>query len=382
MQPKRIIFWQNVPSIHQSAFVRTLAGMPGMEVWFAHEEDLPPERRAMGWTDPDFGTARLVDARDPAVWNQLTGMDDEGSLHAFGSYFLLPRAYAAFCRLKESPCQRVWTTEAFDFHGLRGWVRMWRARRRIRKEAAEGFDRVYAMGSLGVDFFRRAGVPEAKLREFGYLVEPPAEVFREPEQDAGHHRFLFVGQLIERKGVDLLLQALAGMRPGIWQLDLVGDGPQRERFVDLARRLGISDACRFHGNLSNAGSLAHMRRADTLVLPSRWDGWGAVVNEALHVGTPVIASNACGAASLLSNPGCGKVFPRCDVAELRTVLKQACETGVSPSCRRDLAQWAEAQLSAGTLTRYFLAALAGESSTGQVAPWRVLELSDSEGVLS
>ena len=57
--------------------------------------------------------------------------------------------------------------------------------------------------------------------------------------------------------------------------------------------------------------------ADLLALPSRWDGWGLVVNEALAVGVPVIASNACGASDLIRQDVNGYVFTSEDAASLR-----------------------------------------------------------------
>lgn len=51
-----------------------------------------------------------------------------------------------------------------------------------------------------------------------------------------------------------------------------------------------------------------MHRFDVLVLPSRYDGWGAVINEALQRGLYVICSNRCGAKALVVNDKIGKVF--------------------------------------------------------------------------
>ena len=67
--------------------------------------------------------------------------------------------------------------------------------------------------------------------------------------------------------------------------------------------------------------------SDCLILPSRWDGWGAVVNEALMMGVPVICSDTCGASDLLGNPERGEVFKADSVAELADVLKRCMRRG-------------------------------------------------------
>jgi glycosyltransferase involved in cell wall biosynthesis len=61
------------------------------------------------------------------------------------------------------------------------------------------------------------------------------------------------------------------------------------------------------------------------VLPSRFDGWGAVVNEALMVGTPVICSNRCGASDVIENGRNGYVFEAGSARALRERLRQYCE---------------------------------------------------------
>ena len=63
-----------------------------------------------------------------------------------------------------------------------------------------------------------------------------------------------------------------------------------------------------------------MAAADVLVLPSRFDGWGAVVNEALMVGTPVICSDRCGASDVIENGRNGYVDTR--IERLVDVMRQ------------------------------------------------------------
>ena len=77
-----------------------------------------------------------------------------------------------------------------------------------------------------------------------------------------------------------------------------------------------------------------------LVLPSRHDGWGAVIVEALMVGTPVICSDACGAAGVVSASGLGGVFPSNNVKELSSLLNRMIALGSPTTCDRIfLQQW-------------------------------------------
>jgi glycosyltransferase involved in cell wall biosynthesis len=97
--------------------------------------------------------------------------------------------------------------------------------------------------------------------------------------------------------VDRLLRALAELSGDAWTLDLVGEGSDRESLQQLAATLGISEQLKWHGSVPSAELQAYYQRADCLVLPSRWDGWGMTVNEALRMGCDVLVSQTCGAAS-------------------------------------------------------------------------------------
>jgi len=103
--------------------------------------------------------------------------------------------------------------------------------------------------------------------------------------------FLFVGRLIPEKGVDLLLRALAEVRADIpdFTAIVVGDGPERARLEALSRNLGIQDNVIFTGFLESYGDvIALMKASKVFAFPSRREGFGMVVLEAMASGTPVV----------------------------------------------------------------------------------------------
>jgi glycosyltransferase involved in cell wall biosynthesis len=111
-------------------------------------------------------------------------------------------------------------------------------------------------------------------------------------------RFLFVGQLIERKGLRELLDAFVDLGSG--ELWIAGDGPLRE---EASRVATLTDRIRLLGHLSWEELQAAYAAVDALVLPSRYEVWGLVVNEALERGLPVIVSDQVGAADDLVRHG-------------------------------------------------------------------------------
>lgn len=112
-------------------------------------------------------------------------------------------------------------------------------------------------------------------------------------KDFTHDRtkFLFVGRLTRLKGLDVALRALEGLREYSWTLDVVGDGAQRQELEALSRSLGLTDRVMFCGARSKPEVEEFMAKSSCLVFPSRSEGMGLVVLEALSIGLPVIASD-------------------------------------------------------------------------------------------
>lgn len=109
-------------------------------------------------------------------------------------------------------------------------------------------------------------------------------------------QILFVGSLIDRKGVGNLLQAFASVIkhfPGL-HLILAGEGSQCAEYKALACSLGISEEVVFTGSQTQEQVAEHMRKSKLFVLPSIEEGLGVVLLEALASGTPIVASNVGG----------------------------------------------------------------------------------------
>lgn len=99
-----------------------------------------------------------------------------------------------------------------------------------------------------------------------------------------------VGGLIERKGLDLLLNALALIKNEQWELHLVGEGPEKGKLEEQAAELGISDKVKFKGFMSGEDLTAEYENSGIFVFPTREDCFGLVTLEAMCCGLPVVAS--------------------------------------------------------------------------------------------
>ena len=170
-----------------------------------------------------------------------------------------------------------------------GAVLRWLAQR----PAARWSDGFAAIGSRAVEAYRRMSrgrCPVANI-PYGCDTAPFLAIRRDAHHCKDRLRFLYCGQLIRRKGVDLLLAAFckaAAVFPKI-ELVLVGEGPIG---TELQSQIPppIRPRVRFAGFQPVAELPRFFAAADVFVLPSRHDGWGVVVNQAVAAGLPLICS--------------------------------------------------------------------------------------------
>jgi glycosyltransferase involved in cell wall biosynthesis len=122
---------------------------------------------------------------------------------------------------------------------------------------------------------------------------------------------LYTGRLsADIKGLDLLISAFSKIKTTEnYKLVLVGDGNDKEELLKQCKRNGVEDKVVFAGFCSGKELYAWYDLATFYVLPSRFEPFGAVVNEALVFGCPVLASKYIGAVDFISDDiGNGKLF--------------------------------------------------------------------------
>jgi glycosyltransferase involved in cell wall biosynthesis len=188
--------------------------------------------------------------------------------------------------------------------GLRniGNVAQSRLHPRVRA-AAKAASAVITNTSAERDAFARLyGVRATVIGEFG------AEAMNLPPRRAMAGRPIKIawsGVHVPRKALPILLRAMAQLPPGVRaEAHILADGPETERWQRLARDLGVSECCIWHGRLPRRHAIEVMSGCDVFALTSLLDGTSCVLNEAIAVGLPVICHRACGFADIVDE-SCG-----------------------------------------------------------------------------
>lgn len=150
-----------------------------------------------------------------------------------------------------------------------------------------------------------------------------------PGAPPGDFTVLFVGRLVERKGVDVLLRAAARLSASVrLRVVVVGDGPERGRLETLAQELGLAACVEFKGRVSTEDLQKCYRSARAFVLPAIVDrrgdteGLGVVLLEAMSYGVPAVASRTGGITDIVEDGTNGLLVEPGDPAALAAALER------------------------------------------------------------
>jgi glycosyltransferase involved in cell wall biosynthesis len=308
----------NMPSFYQDDLFRHLARKVDLRVVYDHR--LTEDRRRLGWTEINGDYTSCVLEPDRKVSHAIDiARSERDRIHiingiwaeaAFtGVAFILGKLRVPFAIYSECP----------DVTVSRSWLRQ-RVHTSIGHWVARRARALFAISHLAVDYFGALGFAKEKIYPFGYFRASPAPLGNAPYTDTMN--VVYVGQLIHRKGLDILLGAIRPLLQGNPQarLSLIGAGPEQASIEARLRREGLLGLVELEGAYPSSRIHERLAGASVLVLPSRWDGWGLVINEAFAAGIPVIVSDRCGAADLILQEVNGYRFRSESVEDLSACL--------------------------------------------------------------
>lgn len=180
---------------------------------------------------------------------------------------------------------------------------------------------IAAIGSFAEEDYRTR-FPEPRHLRIPYHCDlEPFMIAPRRSREDGNTVFLFCGQMIARKGVDLLFTAFQTL-PAQARLLLVGPEAQLADFL-APLPASVRERIEYAGFQAPEDLPKFFSRADVFILPSRYDGWGVVVNQALGAGLPIICSDMVGAGrDLVEQDVNGLLFPTGDATALAACMKR------------------------------------------------------------
>ena len=363
-----IWFWQNQGGPLMN-LARALAER-GCRVTYVVRERVSAERRALGWEAEDIPGVTLELAVQEADVKRILSVASRDAVHiceGIRSLGLTRHVQAALVRSG----RRQWIAmETVDDVGIVGPLKRAVYRRQfwLKRRTIEG---VLAIGHKTSAWVVDRGMPEERVYPFAYFMKDYDAPIGSVEPLPGRFRFMFAGQFIARKRLPWLARALESLLDRDFELFVAGAGPDEARLrCEVEARL--PGRVHWLGRQTADGIARAMRESDCLVLPSRHDGWGGVISEAIIQGTPVVCTQACGAAAIVECSAYGGVVSEDNVDGLLALLRRELDRGrVTGDRRRRLAQWGKS-VGAASGAAYFLQILASRQSGGPrpTPPWQ------------
>ena len=214
----------------------------------------------------------------------------------------------------------------------------------------------------------------------------PAAIDRRARQ--GPLKVTFVGNLIPRKGLDTLVDALGRVRDHDIRLTVVGrpvDRGYADEVRGQVRERGLADRVTFAGELGDDALASWLRESHALAVPSRHEGFGIVYLEGMSFGLPAIASAAGGAREVVTDGETGWLVEPGDAGAVAEALRTLSAdrdrlAGMGRAARRRYESWPSWPETAARVRELLVAVAGGEGTAGRAEPGG--EDGDAAGVRS
>lgn len=334
-------------------------------VWVIAPRLAYSERAAMGWPEAwKNSTDKLTIKINP------TDIDiPEGSFCFFSGITAFPEVFHWFKLSLNYNVKRGIITEAPYTYDKPLW--MHRVKFLLKDyRYIKYVDYVYAIGEDCADYYR-GWSKRWKVIPFLYCTEFNDDDNYNDDSNLPLN-ICFVGSLDRRKNVKVLLEALSMIKSraefkahtdltgntDLICVTIVGDGPERVMLETQAKSLDQNIRIEFLGALPMDEVQRIIANNDVLVLPSLHDGWGAVINEAMTLGTIPVCSDKCGAKALIKNSGFGGIF---EVNKSQMLAELLAEFSKNKEYirqnRKSRIEWAKENISPMAVSDYFISSL-------------------------
>jgi len=356
----KYIFWQNILSIHQSAFIRSLAERN--DVTIIVEKDIDNNRKKSGWTIPDFGNAKIIFKRNDFVLDDF--FIDNQIVHVFTGIKSFPFVFKAFKLAYKYKARIIVQSEPYNW--VYGKVLIRKVKYiYLQLKYGKRVNAILTISNHSKICYKKASFREEKLIPWAYFTEK--KMYKSSVIDNFNNlpRLVFIGSIDFRKNLLPVLPIISKYEDCFDEFAIYGNGNLMNEVKEYE-----GNKIKIYGNIPNNEIHEKIARADFLILPSLYDGWGAVINEALMVGTKVLCSSNCGASDLIAENR-GLIFnisPNNFEEKFLQLLKKG---KTSENERENIINWSNRNISGKVASGYFEEIINHLFNNGKkpIAPW-------------
>jgi len=346
-----LIFWQNTISPHQLPYIFELAKINEVEkVILITPVKQNKEREKLGWSVSYKETDKfnIIINPDTNQINSILSQYQENSHHFFSGIRAFPFVFNSFkISLKYNIKRSIIVESPFFYkkppflHYIRQLLFDYKYYKFIYS--------FYAMGSSACKWYSK--LYKGPIINFKYCTGNALPPFNPPRNST--LKLVFVGSFIKRKNIEIVIKALSKLKEKSIEFHLLGDGHLRAKLIKMTQKSALTQNVFFHGVKNNSEIPTLLSQFDVLILPSHFDGWGAVVNEALMAGLYVIVSNRCGSKDLIDDNKERGIIIQPKSEDLKSALKYIVENKKTiDETRINRTQWSK-KIYPESVAKYF-----------------------------
>jgi glycosyltransferase involved in cell wall biosynthesis len=344
----QIINWQPLLTTHQFYTWQAFQQQTQYSMLYVLGQLNCNSRQQQGWIQIDLTQVSYIILKNNGWWSQAMQIIHQfpDALHIFNGFWADKRWAWLIIYANIKQCQLIILNEAYltqpiDYFQTTTIVKKWLKclvkpflYRLIIHLIHQFNDRqnicFLTLSDQADTQFIKAGFLAQQIFEFGYFI--PKMAVEKSDLSCSTIKFIYVGVLNYRKGIDLAIKAVEYLFQQGYSIRLDIYGFKDKTFIYQ------SDIIRYYGVVSATEIQAIIAQYHGLILPSRHEGWGVVINEALLQAVPIIISDAVGAKCLLAQYNAGLIFRANDLDHLIQMLILFI---TDSKCREDLTNQAQ-----------------------------------------
>ncbi len=359
----KIVFWDRIISPHKFGVISYMNNRDDLSVHIVCEEEISEVRKSMGLCKMNVSNFNVhVKPSDDVISTLLVASHD--TVHIIGGFksHYSTFVHGIFKNAIGKDCRIILWMEGFELGGVKGSIRWFRGIIDSIRYSKK-IEYCFAIGSIGREYFKKTCFAKHKIIDAAYVSDNHREF--EVISHNEKKQVLCVAQLIPRKNVVRLVEEFVKefAKDSNVELNIIGSGIQFDYLKKVIKK-NRCDNINLLGVQENSKVRQYIRRANLLVLPSLFDGWGAVITESLMEGTPVVCSNRCGASVCLDGNWRGEVF---DLNEIKVLGKLIRKWINKPNNRVKIINWAKKSITGEAVGAYYLDVVTKKREVK--APW-------------
>jgi len=359
----KFIFYSLSINIHEAALIKYLSQKYEVSL-IVQVSQLSNRVRDSGWDIPDIGNTKVyISPKKDIMQNFYRSDNTIHIISGFSDIYLKD-----IVKYKDKTSKIGITTESFRYLDPLKYLSRWKYLL-YRLSYGGKIDFILAIGQKAHEQMRMIGFKKHKVFDWAYFTKKINRDIVKNTQHSEQISLLFVGTINDRKNVLYLVDIHKKISNPNIILNIVGSGNMVD---DLLSSIKDYKNIHYLGVKRNNEIADLMLNSDLFILPSKYDGWGAVVNESLLCGLPVVVSSYC-ASHILVKGKRGKFFSIKENNLLEVLNEQIKELPYSLQQREEIKKWAENNITAEVAGKYLLEIIENvfsEYKTSKpVAPW-------------